>query len=113
MNETERQIALFKALTDANRLDILRMLRCGELCACKILEQLAITQPTLSHHMKVLCDCGMVSGRRDGVWMHYSMNPAAVREAGAFLQRLIQDVPGCAEQPQDCYGAESADGDCE
>ncbi|MFR3063393.1 MAG: ArsR/SmtB family transcription factor [Holdemanella porci] len=40
-------------------------------CACVILEELSITQSTLSHHMKLLCDCGLVDSRKDGRWMHY------------------------------------------
>ena len=48
-----------KALGDSNRLRIVRALLEGEMCACRLLEQFGITQPTLSHHMKVLCDCGL------------------------------------------------------
>ena len=65
---------LMKALADETRVKIFDMLSCGELCACNILESFDITQPTLSYHMKILCDCGLVSGRRDGVWMKYSIN---------------------------------------
>ena len=46
----------------------------GEKCACVILEELSITQSTLSHHMKLLCDCGLVDSRKDGRWMHYSIS---------------------------------------
>ena len=62
---------LFKALSDANRLLIIEYLIEGERCACKILEQLQISQPTLSHHMKILCENDIVLGRKDGKWMHY------------------------------------------
>ena len=55
-----------KALSDAKRLRIIDMLSCGELCACKILENFDITQPTLSHDMKVLVEAGLVKDRRDG-----------------------------------------------
>lgn len=50
------------------------MLSNGELCACDILEEFSITQPTLSYHMKILCESGLVDSRRDGVWMKYSIN---------------------------------------
>jgi ArsR family transcriptional regulator len=50
------------------------MLCKGELCACKILESFSITQPTLSYHMKTLCDSGLVEGIREGAWMRYSLN---------------------------------------
>lgn len=63
-----------KALGDNNRLTILKMLRTGEKCACKILEELNISQSTLSHHMKILCDSKIVECRKDGKWSHYSLN---------------------------------------
>ena len=65
---------VFKAFCDENRLQILEMLRSGEKCACMLLEEMNITQPTLSHHIKILCECGLVNARRDGKWMHYSIN---------------------------------------
>lgn len=64
-----------KALADETRLEIIDMLRGGgELCACKIQESFHITQPTLSYHMKILTECGLVSGRRDGAWIRYTLN---------------------------------------
>ena len=70
----ERKTALiFKAFCDENRIRILKLLRSGEKCACKLLEELNISQPTLSHHMKILCDSGSVVGRKEGKWMHYSI----------------------------------------
>jgi len=66
--------AFMKALSDETRINIFDMLAQGELCACKILEEFNITQPTLSYHMKILCDSGLVSGRKDGVWMKYTIN---------------------------------------
>ena len=54
-----------KALGDANRLEIVQMLSNGEKCGCKILERFDITQPTLSHHMKTLVDCGLVNDRKE------------------------------------------------
>ena len=70
----ERKTALiFKAFCDENRIRILKLLRGGEKCACKLLEELNISQPTLSHHMKILCDSGIVVGRKEGKWMHYSI----------------------------------------
>lgn len=73
MNEMD--IALIcKALGDANRLKIVKMLSDGEKCGCKLLESFEITQPTLSHHMKILCECGLVETRKEGKWLHYSLN---------------------------------------
>jgi ArsR family transcriptional regulator, arsenate/arsenite/antimonite-responsive transcriptional repressor len=67
-------VLIFKALADETRLSIVKLLICGELCGCKILENFNITQPTLSYHMKALCDSGLVEGRRDGAWMRYTLN---------------------------------------
>ena len=73
MNESE--IALIcKALGDENRVQIIKMLTGGELCACKILDAFDITQPTLSHHMKILTDCNLVNSRKEGKWTYYSIN---------------------------------------
>lgn len=88
---------LFKALSDPNRLMILDMLSDGELCACKILEALQITQPTLSHHMKILCDCGLVSAKREGKWMHYSIEAENIQKLKMLLSDIIE---GCS-----CKGA--------
>lgn len=63
-----------KALADENRLTILRMLQSGEKCASAILEELNITQPTLSHHMKILCDAGIVDWYKEGKWVHYFLS---------------------------------------
>lgn len=86
---------IFKALSDANRLQIVDMLSCGELCACRLLEHFRITQPTLSHHMKVLTDCGLVTARKDGVWTHYSINPEKAEEFQAYVRRLLSDKEDC------------------
>ena len=63
-----------KALADENRLAIMMSLRQREKCACYLLEELNISQSTLSHHMKLLCDSGLVDYRKEGKWMHYSLS---------------------------------------
>ena len=69
MNTTD--VALIcKALSDNNRLQIVQMLSDSEKCGCKLLEAFDITQPTLSHHMKILCECGLVNSRKEGKWHH-------------------------------------------
>ena len=62
---------IFKVLSDSNRLQIIDMLSCGEMCVCKILEKFNITQPTLSHHLKVLSDSGIVTSRKEANWMYH------------------------------------------
>lgn len=95
-------VGLFKALADTNRLMIVDMLSCGELCACKILEKFHITQPTLSHHMKILCDCGLVSGRKEGKWTHYSLNGDKAQEFKNFLNAITTDKEDCICKEGEC-----------
>ncbi|MGN1421351.1 MAG: ArsR/SmtB family transcription factor [Eubacterium sp.] len=89
MNIDEKKTAMiFKAFCDENRVKILKLLCSGEKCACKILEELNITQPTLSHHMKILCDSGIVVGRKEGKWMHYSISVSGANQAKKILNEL-------------------------
>ncbi|MGN0734821.1 MAG: ArsR/SmtB family transcription factor [Anaerovoracaceae bacterium] len=85
----EKKTALvFKAFCDENRIRILKLLRTGEKCACKLLEEINVTQPTLSHHMKILCDSGVVVGRKEGKWTHYSISPSGAEYAASCLKAL-------------------------
>jgi len=96
MDEIYKEYAqLFKALSDPNRLMIVDMLSCGELCACVILEKFQITQPTLSHHMKILCDCKLVSGRKNGKWTYYSLNKETAQEFRVFLEEVTKAKEKC------------------
>lgn len=92
MNE-KQTASIFKAFCDENRIRILNSLRSGEKCACKLLEELSVTQPTLSHHMKILCDSGVVVGRKDGKWMHYSISPKGAKIAADCLEALTTATP--------------------
>lgn len=83
--EREECTKILKALADDTRMQIFEMLRGGTLCGCKILEQLNITQPTLSHHIKVLCDCGLVKAEKDWKWTYYSINCDKLNEMLAYL----------------------------
>ena len=76
---------VFKAMGDENRLTILHLLKDGERCACKLQEALQISQPTLSHHMRILLDAGLVSARKDGKWIHYSLSESGTQQAKALL----------------------------
>ncbi len=85
----EKEIAtIFKAFCDENRIRILLLLLGGEKCACLLLEEMNITQPTLSHHMKILCDSGIVVGRKDGKWIHYSLSDEGIEKAQKYLEFL-------------------------
>jgi len=91
------QYALFlKALSDETRVRIFDMLAHGELCACKILEEFKITQPTLSYHMKILCETGLVGSRREGVWIKYSINKDNLEIIQAFFDDIAISVDGNA-----------------
>lgn len=67
-------VLYFKALADETRLNILKMLRTENLCACHILDEFKFTQPTLSYHMKILVESKLVSSCKDGNWTRYSLN---------------------------------------
>ncbi|MCD1147513.1 metalloregulator ArsR/SmtB family transcription factor [Peptoniphilus sp. KCTC 25270] len=77
-----------KALSDSNRLQILEILGQEERCACHILEKLEITQPTLSHHMKILNDCNLVKTRKEGKWSHYSIEKETLKELENFIGKF-------------------------
>ena len=88
MNKYLDNARVFKAFCDENRLMILEMLQSGEKCACILLEKLNIAQSTLSHHMKILVDSGVVSARKEGKWTHYSISNDGVQYAKALLDQL-------------------------
>ena len=91
----EDNAKIIKALSDPNRLKIIDILSCGEKCACDILEEFEFTQPTLSHHMKVLMDCGIVEGRKEGLWSFYSLNSSNCNKIILFLMNLVTDTDDC------------------
>lgn len=86
-----------KVLGDSNRLQIVQRLSGGEKCACKLLEDFKISQPTLSHHMKILCECGLVEVRKEGKWSHYSLSC----ETLAAFKRFIDGL-SCARESLGC-----------
>lgn len=88
----KKTAVIFKAFCDKNRIKILQLLTDGEKCACKLLEALNITQPTLSHHMKILLDSGIVNGRKEGKWMHYSISKEGLKKAQEYLDILKGEV---------------------
>ena len=92
MVDNKRMAAMFKAFADENRIQILELLRDGERCACRLLEEMNITQPTLSHHMKILCDSGIVVGRKEGKWMHYSISEDGMRDVRNYLDELMANT---------------------
>lgn len=94
-NIDNAQIA--KALGDPTRMQIFAMLKKGKMCACKILDAFSITQPTLSYHMKMLTDSGLVAAEKDGKWMHYTISGAVLDAFLVFLSAPSGCVNGCCE----------------
>ncbi len=90
---------VFRAFCDESRLKILGMLIEGEKCGCVLLEKLDISQPTLSYHMKILCESGIVTGRQSGKWTHYSLDDAGCASALDRLKELTQKLPLGENQP--------------
>ena len=86
---------VLKAISDPKRLRIVDMLSCGELCGCKILEAFQITQPTLSHDMKVLMDAGIVHDRRDGKRTLYSLDHDRLAAFQATLSEIVTSKESC------------------
>lgn len=86
---------VFKALGDETRLKIIEILSCGELCACDILESFDITQPTLSYHMKILTECGLVKSRKEGSWIRYSNNNELISEVKKFWDVITTEQDNC------------------
>ena len=94
---------VFKAFCDENRVSILGQLRNGEKCACTLLEKLSITQSTLSHHMKILCESGIVASRQEGKWTHYSLSIEGCDYAKTLLAELIaHHIAGNCEEDRLC-----------
>ena len=86
---------ILKALSDPKRLKIVDMLSCGELCACVILKEFQITQPTLSHDMKILKEAGIISDRRDGQKIYYALNLPVLEEMYSTLGIIFRNKANC------------------
>ena len=80
-------IKVFKALADDNRLEVMELLMSGAKCGCELLDALKIGQSTLSHHMHILCDAGLVDACKQGKWMHYSLSAEGSVQARALMER--------------------------
>jgi ArsR family transcriptional regulator, arsenate/arsenite/antimonite-responsive transcriptional repressor len=99
--ETDRAARLFHALSDITRLSILERLRFGERCVCDLTDALDAAQSRLSFHLKVLKDAGLVSDRRDGRWMYYTLNAETLGEMAEAIESLAS-TPSPAERKSGC-----------
>jgi ArsR family transcriptional regulator len=97
-NENTKHAKVFKAFCDENRLVILQMLCTGEKCACKLQDALVIGQSTLSHHMKILCEAGIVKARKEGKWTYYSIH----REGRGMAIKLLTQLTEVTSDEPDC-----------
>ncbi|NLU26759.1 MAG: winged helix-turn-helix transcriptional regulator [Hungateiclostridium thermocellum] len=95
MEEYSEYARVFKALGDPKRAMIADMLSRGELCACMILEKFDMSQSTLSHHMKILCECGLVKSREKGKWTYYSLDAETVGRIKQFLNDITIKNENC------------------
>ncbi|EAX46378.1 transcriptional regulator, ArsR family [Thermosinus carboxydivorans Nor1] len=79
---------IFKALGDETRLEIVKMLRGRQLCVCEIMDAFKLSQPAISHHLKILRQAGVIDDAKEGKWVFYSLNPEAFRLIEAFLTQI-------------------------
>ena len=94
---------ILKAISDPKRLRIVDMLSCGELCACKILEAFHITQPTLSHDMRVLIEAGIVNDRREGKNIFYSLDQEHLAAFQNTLHEIATPKANCICLPKESH----------
>lgn len=88
--KVERLAAVAKALADPNRIEILRLIarQTGPVCACDIVGRFDLSQPTISHHLKVLKQAGLLKSGRQGLWVYYAVDPAGAGLVGQFAALL-------------------------
>ena len=86
--DEQRLALIFKAMGDKSRVNILIQLAEGEKCANDLLTALSVGQPTLSHHMQILCRSGLVNYRKDGKWMRYALN----QDTLSIIQELLNTL---------------------
>ena len=90
----EELTAIFKALSDGTRLRIVKLLERGELCVCDIVAALDLVQPKVSFHLSTLKQAGLIKDRKQGKWIHYSLN-----EADLFKRMLMVSICEKADGP--------------
>lgn len=98
---------MLKAMADPKRLKIIDLLSCGSLCACDILEHFEFSQPTLSHHMKVLQNAGIVGARKEGKWQHYTLQQQFIDTFKQDTDLLLNASESCVCHGDRCQQADS------
>lgn len=98
----EQRAKVFKALCDERRQRILELLHSGEKCTCVLTEEMDMPQSSLSYHMKILCESGIVVGREEGKWTYYKIDPAGSERAIALLQEITSVDDGSSACSKCC-----------
>ena len=98
----EERARVFKALCDERRQRILELLHTGEKCACVLTEEMGMPQSSLSYHMKILCDSGIVTSREEGKWTHYQISRQGSEKAVALLKTITAVEETDAEESRCC-----------
>jgi ArsR family transcriptional regulator len=85
--QAERMAAVAKALGDPIRMELVDVLRkhAGKVCVCELVPLFDLSQPTVSHHLKVLREAGIVGSERRGLWAYYYVNPEALEDLSRWL----------------------------
>ena len=96
----EEYTKAFKAFCDEKRLRILELLRNGEKCACELMEELDMPQSSLSYHMKILYEAGIVDSRPDGKWLYYKISNKGIDKAVMILKALT--MPNVVVEESSC-----------
>ena len=94
----EERARVFKALCDERRQRILELLHSGEKCACVLAEEMDMPQSSLSYHMKILCDSGIVTSREEGKWTHYQIS----RQGSEKAIELLREITAITENSNAC-----------
>ena len=98
----EERARVFKALCDERRQRILELLHGGEKCACVLMEEMGMPQSSLSYHMKILCESGIVTSREEGKWTHYQISRQGSEKAVALLKTITAVEETDAEESRCC-----------
>ena len=96
----EERAKVFKALCDERRQRILELLHTGEKCACVLIDEMGMPQSSLSYHMKILCDSGIVTSREEGKWTHYQIS----KEGSEKAIELLKKITAVSESSAECKG---------
>lgn len=94
----EERAKVFKALCDERRQRILELLHTGEKCACVLTDGMGMPQSSLSYHMKILCDSGIVTSREEGKWTHYRISQQGSEKA----IQLLREITAVTENHDGC-----------